>query len=93
MGVSSVQLRTHWAIELAVGTLNLEKEENCNIPFILSLLQTFALLLLLSFLRLLVLYNDVTIALNNDVTATQVDGHEHGHVSTDRNTIRTEPCP
>ena len=30
-----------------VATLNLEKEENCSIPVILSLLHTFALLLLL----------------------------------------------
>ena len=70
MGVSPVRLRTHWAIKLVVGTLNLEKkEENYSIPFILGLLHMFALLLL-------VLYNDVTIALNNDVTTSQIHSTE-----------------
>ena len=50
VGVSPVRLRTHWAIKLVVGTLNLKKEEYCSIPFILSLLHTFALLLLLPLL-------------------------------------------
>ena len=77
MGVSQVRLRTHSAIKLVVGTLNLEKgrKQQYSLHF-----RSFTYFCVVA--SLLVLYNDVTIALNNDVTTAHVHGHEHGHVST-----------
>ena len=102
VGVSPVQLRTHWAIELVVGTLHLEKGRKLQYSFHFRSLLPFCFY----FLSILVLYNDVTIALNGDVTTAHVHGHENGHVSTDTDTFTdravstdtntgtgTETCP